>query len=559
MKHKIKTLAFAVALLLGFGVCQRHEVAAPSQEDALYQVECLYQNHRDSARQILDTLDVATLSEREKAHYCLLELAVNNRFDHFDDKADSLLQVAENHFVGSDDKYYEAKTYQFLANKAVATGAGKQFMLGNLLNALQSIEQCEHVDERLVRFAETPTDEQGVIDELKFKIHDRLGTAYGRCGYWQEAHDHLKLAEQYYAEKQDYKSRMATATNLGHTYLGLAEYDSCLLCYQTALHCAEFLNDMARCAYYHFNIAYYYLYLFDNQKPETEEACRQLLRQSVSANKKALSVLNGKPSEDLPDIYEGLAAGYYWLKQYDSTIYYSEKLLEPDLVANPNSDLDRAYLHLYRSYQALGDYENAAKYSDLYINSLDRNAKAEQQAVAEVNDEYNSRIELQRIENEQQLKRLRLYLWIAGLAIVLLVVLFLFYRHQKDKQLETMCLMEEKRRLQQEYETKEHRSSAALRQRLQTVYREQNDNLFDRLMKEFKALYPNTLDEIKAAHPELTDTELSICLLSFFDFRVKEIAYILDLKENTVSKSRLSIKKKTGMDDPSDIVKPFIG
>lgn len=559
MKHKIKTLAFAVALLLGLGVCQRHEVAAPSQEDALYQVECLYQNHRDSARQILDTLNVATLSEREKAHYCLLELAVNNRFDHFDDEADSLLQVAENHFIGSEDKYYEAKTYQFLASKAVATGAGDHLLLENMLKALQSIGQCEHVDERLVRFAETPTDEQGVIEALKFEIHDRLGTAYGRCSYWKEAHDHLKLAERYYAEKQDYKSQMATATRLGHTFLGLAEYDSCLLCYQTALHCAEVLNDTARCAYYHHNIAYYYLYLFDNQKPETEEGCCQLLRQSVSANTMALTVLDGKPSEDLPDIYEGLAAGYYWLSQYDSTIYFSNKLLEKDLTGNPNNCLYRAYLHLYRSYQALGDHENAAKYSDLYINSLDRNAKAEQKAIAEVQDDYKNSLELQRLEDEQQLKRLRLYLWIAGLIIILLAVVFLFYRHQKDKQLETMRLMEEKRRLQQEYETKEHRSSAALRQRLQTVYREQNDNLFDRLMKEFKALYPNTLEEIAAAHPELTDTELSICLLSFFDFRVKEIAYILDLKENTVSKSRLSIKKKTGLDDPSDIVKPFIG
>lgn len=556
MKRTIKPLTFA--LLLAFCACQKHQVPPP-EEDALYQVECLYKTHRDSAAQILDTLDVSVLSEREKAHYCLLNLAVNNRFEHFDAEADSLLQVAENQFIGSGDEFYEAKTYRFLANKAKATGAGDHLLLENMLKALQSIEQCEHVDERLVRFAEAPADEQGVIDALKFEIHDRLGVAYGRCSYWKEAHDHLKLAEQYYAERQDYKSQMTAATYLGHSYLGLAEYDCCLLCYQTALRCTETLNDTARCAYYHHNIAYYYLYLFDNQKPETDEGCRQLLRQSVSANRKALSVLDGKPSEDLPDIYEGLAAGYYWLNQYDSTIYFAQKLIETDSAGNPDNCLYRAYLHLYRSYQALGDHENAAKYSDLYINSLDRNVKAEQKAIAEVQDDYKNQLEMQRLEDEQQLKRMRLYLWIAGLIIILLALVFLFYRHQKGKQLETLRLAEEKRQLQQDYADKERISGEALRQRLQSVYLERNDKVFERIFKEFNAVYPDTLGKLKAAHPELTETELSICLLSFFSFRVKEIAYILDLKENTVSKNRLSIKKKTGMDDPAEVARPFIG
>ena len=174
-------------------------------------------------------------------------------------------------------------------------------------------------------------------------------------------------------------------------------------------------------------------------------------------------------------------------------------------------------------------------------------------------DDYNNQLEMQRLEDEQQLKRMRLYLWIAGLVIILLAVVFLFYRHQKGKQLETLRLAEEKRQLQQDYADKERISDEALRQRMKTVYLEQNDKLYDRILKEFKALYPNTLEKIEAAHPELTETELPICLLSFFSFRVKEIAFILDLKENTVSKCRLSIKKKTGLDEPAEVVRPFIG
>ena len=113
--------------------------------------------------------------------------------------------------------------------------------------------------------------------------------------------------------------------------------------------------------------------------------------------------------------------------------------------------------------------------------------------------------------------------------------------------------------LQKNYDDKERLSSEALRMRMQTVYKERNDNLYNRLVTEFNAVYPNALSEFSVAHPELTDTERAICLLSFFSFRVKEIAYILDLRENTVSKARLAIKKKTGVEDLAEIVRPFIG
>lgn len=122
----------------------------------------------------------------------------------------------------------------------------------------------------------------------------------------------------------------------------------------------------------------------------------------------------------------------------------------------------------------------------------------------------------------------------------------------------TLRLQEEKLRLQKDYDAKERLSSEALKTRMQNIYKEQNDNLYLRLINEINAVYPNALAELKNKHPELTETERAICLLSFFSFRVKEIAYILDLKENTVSKSRLSIKKKTGLENPADVVRPYI-
>lgn len=554
MKQIFKTLSFLVALLSVFSACQQHHVPTP-QEDLLYQIECFSATSSDSAARILDILHVDDLSEKEKAHYYLLKIKVCRLLDHYDASVDSMLYIVEKQFVGSNDKYYEAKTYWLLAGKALVDGSGKHVMLEKMLNALQSIEECRHVDERLVRFSPIPTDEQTLIDRLKYDIHNQLGTVYGMCGYWRDACDHLKLADDYYADNQDYKSRIKTAYQLGFAYLGLLEYDSCLLCYQNGLLAAEALNDTAKCAEYHHNIAYHYLYLFDNQSEKSEEEKQQWLRMSVSENLKSLSLGGNR----LSDVYENLASGYYWLQKYDSTIYYALKVIELDNPNNPYNNLDRAYLHLQRSYQALGDYENAVHYADLYIKTLDRDRGKEQRAIAEVNDGYQKQLEIQQLQSEQQLKQMRYYLLMAALVIVLMAVVFFAYRRQKENEVKNLRLSQEKLQLQKNYNDKERLSSEALRMRMQTIYKERNDNLGERLFAEFNAVYPNVLSDFSTAHPELTETECSICLLSYFSFRVKEIAYILDLKENTVSKSRINIKRKTGIDEPAEVMKPFIG
>jgi DNA-binding CsgD family transcriptional regulator len=555
MKRIFKILGLIFALLSGLSCCRQPAVTPPPQEDLLYQVECFSLTYPDSAARILDTLDMTVLSEKEKAHCCLLKIKTLRLLDHYDASVDSMMQIIEKQFVGSDDKYYEAKTYWLLAGKALADGSGKHVMLEEMLNALQSVEQCHHVDERLVHFSPIPTDEQTIIDRLKYDIHNQLGTVYGMCGYWRNAYDHLKLADDYYAEHHDYKSRIKTAYQLGFIYLGLQEYDSCLLCYQNGLKAAEALNDTAKCAEYHHNFAYHYLYLFDNQTEKSEEEKQQWLRMSVSENLKSLSLGGNR----LSDVYESLASGYYWLQQYDSTIYYALKVIEIDDPNDPYNNLDRAYLHLQRSYQFLGDYSNAAHYADLYIKTLDRDKGKEQKAIAEVNDEYEKQLEIQQLQNAQQLKRMRLYLLIAALVIVLLVVVLLFYRHQKESEVKNLRLNQEKQQLQKDYDDKERHSIEALRMRMQTIYKERNDDLYDRLVTEFNAVYPDALSNFSSTHPELTETECAICLLSCFSFRVKEIAYILDLRENTVSKARLAIKKKTGVEDLAELMKSFIG
>ncbi|MBQ8958589.1 MAG: hypothetical protein IJ057_08860 [Bacteroidales bacterium] len=215
----LRSIAFLVFALLV--ACTKQQTPPPPEEDMLYRVECFFQHAPDSALQIIDTLDITCLSEKEKAHYWLLKAELF-QLTHKDHRpTDSLLQLAQDYFIGSDDKYHEARTYDIMAWQANVTQQEPQVAMDYRQKALQSILQCKHIDERLIRVSTTPTDEQNEILRLENAIRFRLGTTYSANHYFREGIDQLKPAEAYYAEKQRHSLRIQSAYMLGNNYLGL--------------------------------------------------------------------------------------------------------------------------------------------------------------------------------------------------------------------------------------------------------------------------------------------------------------------------------------------------
>jgi DNA-binding CsgD family transcriptional regulator len=97
----------------------------------------------------------------------------------------------------------------------------------------------------------------------------------------------------------------------------------------------------------------------------------------------------------------------------------------------------------------------------------------------------------------------------------------------------------------------------ALRQHVVTIYHKQKDNVYENILKEFNTFYPDAFEKFKSTYPHLTESQHAVCLLSFLSFRIKEIALILNLRENTISKYRNSIIKSTGVKSLEDIMRPF--
>ena len=96
-------------------------------------------------------------------------------------------------------------------------------------------------------------------------------------------------------------------------------------------------------------------------------------------------------------------------------------------------------------------------------------------------------------------------------------------------------------------------SQKVLQQRVVNLYKTEGDKAWEQILAEFAAAYPQGMEKLQADHPELTETERNLAVLSFFGFRAKEEADILHLSLHTVSKYRTNIRKKMGFGSISNL------
>ena len=523
----------------------------------LYQIEGFFAQKSDSAMQILDTLNVKALSEKEQAHYCLLKVKVRDAFYLYDDETDSLLQVAENYFVGGKDKWFEAETCEAFSRIASKEGKGEQIKLKWLLKALQSMEQCQHVDERLIQYHSVPISEEVFIENYTYTIHRLLGMTYSEYGYLKEGYGHLKTAYLHFEKTQEYEQCSKAAYMLGHFYLGMGEYDSCLMCYHNGLEAAKMAGDVKQCAYYHYSMCMYYKYKCDHQTGLDAEEKQQLLWKCVAECKKGLALLGESNDHSMNAYYSGLSNSFYFLKEYDSCVYYANKELvimadkSPTLF--PNKVHAGVLYRIYKSYSALGDSENALFYADCYFK-MQHALEDEPKAIEQVKNEYDKKLEMLQLQNKQQVKQFRLYLLLALVLLSLVVVLWISNRYRKNKEIEILRQKEAYRKLESEFESASQHSLQALQQRVMELYKTGGNDRLERIIAEFEASYPFAKEKIKTNYPNLTESELNIVVLSFLGFRMKEEADILNLSQNTVEKYRSNIRKKAGSNPVSFLI-----
>lgn len=140
------------------------------------------------------------------------------------------------------------------------------------------------------------------------------------------------------------------------------------------------------------------------------------------------------------------------------------------------------------------------------------------------------------------------------LAAIAFVIYHRRYRRRMNQEHEVI-----RRDLQEARGTLEAKALETLFIKAEAIYNDRFNNKAKRILEVFEEAYPDALVRLKAAHPDLNETELDVCVLSYFPFRMKEIADILDLRENTISKYRSNIKKKTQVDSFEVLWRQFVG
>ena len=554
---KVRLFVVGILLLL-YVACAKQSIVPPPQEETLYQLEGCFPQKLDSIIQVLDTLNVEVLSEKERAHYCLLKVWTRDALFLYDSITDSLLKVAEDCFVGGKDKWFEAQTCEALSRIAFKEGKGEQIKLDWLLKAFQGIEQCKQVDERLLRYSRNGVSEQEWIDNYRYKLQLRLGMCYLDNDYYKEGLRYLKPVYTYFSEKQKYSGRFSSAFMLGNAYLALKEYDSCRMCFEQGLEAARNTGQTENIAYYYYSLSTLWMCQFDNQDYENEEEGRQLLQKVISECHQGLALYQAPMFRFKESLYSQLERSYYRLGQYDSCAYYAEKQFDFMKALHigivPNQVNAELFFNLYKSYEALGNQEKALEYVGRYIE-MKQVYEEQPKAVEQVKNEYDKKIEMLQLQNEQQAKNYRLYLLLALALVVLLVVLWLNNRYRKNKEIEILRQKEAYRNLESEFESASQHSLQVLQQRVMELYKTKENDKLERIIAEFEASYPLAIKKIKTYYPDLTESERNILILSFLGFRTKEEAEILHLSVNTVEKYRTNIRKKAG----SNIVSQMIG
>ncbi len=526
----------------------------PPEEDMLYRVECFYQKKPDSAKQILDTLNLAVLSDKEQAHYCLLRAKVNDIISPLNPENDSLMQVAENHFVGGKDKYFEALTFFTMAQQHIMKNGSNQTVLDYRLKALQSIEQCQHVDERLVRYSPTPTSEQNEIGRIENAIRFRLGMTYAANHYYRESIAQLKLAEDYYAKNQRHNLRTNAAFMLGNSYIGIQEYDSSLLYFERGRASAEAMHNIEEEAYYHNCVMLCNLCRAEDTASIGHSESQHLLHSAIAEGQKGLQLLENVESRLATgyryEIFDHLSLCHFKLQQYDSSILYGNQAL----AINNKGDQTLLYKRLYNAHKALGDDAQAAHFAELVVNREPPGLE-ESQSVAEVKEEYEKQLEINRLESEHQLKRYRLYSWIALLLSVIMAMLWMVFRYHKNKEIEALQLREEGLRLQSDNERIAHEVRRDRLRRVHKTYTDGKSDAYQRILAEFDATYPKARRNVMEAYPTLNEQEYGLCVLGFLAFRAKEAALLMGFSEHTINHYRTNIRKKTGVGDLKSLIK----
>ena len=327
---------------------------------------------------------------------------------------------------------------------------------------------------------------------------------------------------------------------IGKQYQKLNENDSAVYYYEMALEALPDCNN----PYYRDIVAAWALLDYDMEHGAQNalDSLKSILTHAVDENERMSR-------------YIAIGAIYKLEGLYDSAKYYLEPVFEND----PRRAAAAApYLHDLALNE--GDSVKVNQYARFLVKEA-ADSGDKQARVSQLNDMFQSYLqEKQEATSLRERKKaiMTTLLILLALAVVLAIVTIVIRnRHRKhmaaQEEAAQKRLSETERKLKNQVDKAVQQARVMLPQRVNDIYHSKVSNRMERIMAEFEAAYPGALGRLAKTHPGLTETERQIAVLNFLQFRAKEEADLLGLRENTVMKYRSNLRKKTANASFSEI------
>jgi len=250
-------------------------------------------------------------------------------------------------------------------------------------------------------------------------------------------------------------------------------------------------------------------------------------------------------------LYLNMGNSYAAIGETDSVISYFYHLEEILPSANVQKETEvSAYGALSRFAESQGNPSKALIWREKHEQILyDVMSQRQEQNIYRIQKQYDYE-SLQNSLNRKIILRHQIILVVSILLFVAaIIILVLQHRHKQ--------LIESEAEMKMQIDTMKEdlrQTLQTLRQRVMAIYKTGKGDRLERILAEFAAAYPQGITKLQTAHPDLTESERNIVILSFLGFRTKEEAEILHLSLNTVEKYRTNIKKKTHNNPISNLI-----
>ena len=545
-------LIFVTAIFLSCSKNSKLEIIATA--------ESLIEMHPDSALNLLNTINDASLSDIEKARVSLLSVIAKNKMD---------MEIA------NDTAIFDA--IEILERK------GSDIEKAKILLYAGRVLRDRNEYEKSLSFVLEAKNYFSKIDDnnLKGMIMSDLGKLNYQEDHFVTAINSYKEAFYFFSKADRYHNQIISLQMIGNSFLLSEEVnkkDSATFYYDKAINISEKFNENSAHISLLNNLGVLFIYYGEYQK------ANQLLEDALFYSKSKIDSFH---------IFLNLSEVYFSLDYLDSATYYINKsiyfLEEKDNKFSPETLL--TVFGLFSSIEEKkGNFETALRIKDRYVSLADSlYSELANLKLLEIQEKYQQK----EIEQKFQLQKKNILLWLLLSLTFLLVfvILTLYFNFKKkenqkkiyqaeskienlehtrnlltddkaklDEQIHFMTqfsqqLLDEKEKISKKITQIEKQQQTELN--ILKLKSQKTDNTllivthFNKTGKityiNLKDLVPFIINSIENKFPMLLKSEISVCCLLFMGFDKHKTTNYLNIKQSVFHTKSTVIRNKLGM------------